>query len=331
MVTDDDGRYAFTDLPAGLYSLSEKQPAACIDGLAQAGTIDGTTVGVAASSNQITTIDLPGTQSGVDYRFTETSLRPECIPNRILSTSVQPVGSTNWKKMIRDTMARAESASGSATAAASPAGTTRVATPAAQPPTVAYAVRAAPVSRSAQIPLARATASVAPAGQPPADAGVSTSGQPAGPLTTDQLRFIVNQAIADWAAAGLSGAMLDRLRGVDFAVADLPGSQLGWTEDDHVVLDRDGAGYGWFVDATPAQDEEFQRVRPGGQLQAIDPAVIGRMDLLSVVEHELGHIAGLVDLDSALDDLMSSSLSKGIRRKVSVADVDAVFAAYYGR
>jgi hypothetical protein len=54
------------------------------------------------------------------------------------------------------------------------------------------------------------------------------------------------------------------------------------------------------------------------------------MDLLTVVEHELGHIAGLGDLDASLDDLMSASLGTGIRRKVSASDVDAVFASYAG-
>ena len=65
-------------------------------------------------------------------------------------------------------------------------------------------------------------------------------------------------------------------------------------------------------------------------MQAVDSRALDRMDLLTVVEHELGHVAGLGDLDSSLYDLMSSSLSKGIRRQVSVSDVDAVFAGYDG-
>ena len=63
-------------------------------------------------------------------------------------------------------------------------------------------------------------------------------------------------------------------------------------------------------------------------MQAIDPRAVDRIDLLTVVEHELGHVAGLGDLDPSLCDLMSSSLSMGIRRQVSVSDVDAVFAGY---
>ena len=54
------------------------------------------------------------------------------------------------------------------------------------------------------------------------------------------------------------------------------------------------------------------------------------MDLLTVVEHELGHVAGLGDLDSSPYDLMSDTLTKGVRRKVGVADIDAVFATCYG-
>ena len=64
----------------------------------------------------------------------------------------------------------------------------------------------------------------------------------------------------------------------------------------------------------------------GGQLQAVDARAVDRMDLLTVVEHELGHAAGLRDLDPSLADLMSSSLGQGIRRQVSASDVDAVFA-----
>ena len=52
------------------------------------------------------------------------------------------------------------------------------------------------------------------------------------------------------------------------------------------------------------------------------------MDLLTVVEHELGHVLGLNDLDASLNDLMSSTLSDGVRRNISVSDIDAVFAVY---
>ena len=49
---------------------------------------------------------------------------------------------------------------------------------------------------------------------------------------------------------------------------------------------------------------------------------------LTVVEHELGHIAGLGDLDASVNDLMSGQLSTGIRRNASHQDaVDAALAS----
>src|SRR3990172_5137783 len=92
-----------------------------------------------------------------------------------------------------------------------------------------------------------------------------------------------------------------------------------------VHLDQDAAGRGWFVDPTPSVDEEFTTTANSDQLRAVDSRAVDHMDLLTVVEHELGHIAGLGDLESSLDDLMSSMLSKGVRRSVSVSNVDAVF------
>ena len=53
-----------------------------------------------------------------------------------------------------------------------------------------------------------------------------------------------------------------------------------------------------------------------------------RIDLLTVVEHELGHIVGLKDLDALTDDLMSGVLSIGVRRVPSHQDaVDAALAS----
>ena len=40
-------------------------------------------------------------------------------------------------------------------------------------------------------------------------------------------------------------------------VADLPGGLLGEAVGKTILIDRDAAGYGWFVDPTPADDLEF--------------------------------------------------------------------------
>jgi autotransporter-associated beta strand protein len=133
-------------------------------------------------------------------------------------------------------------------------------------------------------------------------------------LTQADLQPIIAEAIARWAAAGLDAATVARLSQVQFLIDDLDGCCLGKVEDDQIYLDLDAAGYGWFVDATPTSDEEYAPLPSTGQLQAIDPRALDRIDLLTVVEHELGHIAGFDDLDASADNVMAGILSAGIRR-----------------
>ncbi len=84
-----------------------------------------------------------------------------------------------------------------------------------------------------------------------------------------------------------------------------------------VVFDQDAAGHGWFVDPTPSQDEEF---RPDGSAVPGGPAS-GRIDLLTVALHELGHVAGLDDDDGSA--LMSATLGTGVRRASMLQEVFA--------
>jgi hypothetical protein len=139
-------------------------------------------------------------------------------------------------------------------------------------------------------------------------------------LTQSDLQPIVHAAIARWANAGLNAAAVQKLAQVQFVVGDLPGSYLGETEGNRVYVDVNAAGNGWFVDPTPAADEEFASSGSPQQLVAIDPKAVDRIDLLTVVEHELGHVAGLGDLDGAANDVMSGLLGTGIRRNASAAD-----------
>jgi hypothetical protein len=88
----------------------------------------------------------------------------------------------------------------------------------------------------------------------------------------------------------------------------------------------DAAGHGWFVDPTPAQDEEFDRHGSDGQLHAVDPRAVDRIDLLTVAEHEMGHVAGLDDLDPTATGLMGGKLGTGVRRDVGQAEIDALLA-----
>jgi hypothetical protein len=149
--------------------------------------------------------------------------------------------------------------------------------------------------------------------------GAATSRVATDTLQADQLQAIVDAAIAQWEAAGLCANAVETLRQVRVTVADLAGAQLGAARGDEVVIDRDAAGYGWFVDPTPMTDEEY-RTTASGSMQALDPASVDQIDLESVVLHELGHIAGLDDLASSAG-VMEYALRAGTRRLPSTADV----------
>jgi predicted Zn-dependent protease len=150
-----------------------------------------------------------------------------------------------------------------------------------------------------------------------ASANVST-------LTQAELQPIVSEAIARWTNAGLDATAVAKLTQAQFVISDLPGSYLGEADGDVIYIDGNAAGHGWFVDPTPAVDAEFTASSSATQLQAVSPRAIDRMDLLTVVEHELGHELGLSDLASSVGDLMSRTLSVGVRRNATQSD--AVFA-----
>ena len=152
-----------------------------------------------------------------------------------------------------------------------------------------------------------------PATPPLADSGPA--------LDEADLPAIVDAAHARFSLAGLSPELLAALSGVRFVVTDLGGDLLGLARSSTVYLDDDAAGRGWFVDYSPLLDEEF--FGDGATLTAVDGgAAAGRVDLLSVVLHELGHALGL-DHGTGL---MSDVLAAGVRRLPTAEDLDALFA-----
>ena len=144
-------------------------------------------------------------------------------------------------------------------------------------------------------------------------------------LTDSQLQPIISEAIARWTSAGLDAATIQKLTQVQFVIGDLPGSYLGEADGNRIYINTNAAGNGWFVDSTPALDEEFAASGSQQQLTAVDPRAADRIDLLTVVEHELGHVAGLSDIYASTDDIMDGVLGTGVRRKP--AHADAVLAA----
>jgi hypothetical protein len=130
----------------------------------------------------------------------------------------------------------------------------------------------------------------------PGDGGVS--------LSIDQLQAVTAEALGNWQAAGLSASQLAMLQGAQFDVTNLPSGWLGESLGNVIMIDATADGHGWSV---------------GGPMA-------GQVDLLTVVEHEMGHLLGLSDVTAGAGsaNLMSETLAPGMRRgpdgNVSLAD-----------
>ncbi|MBM4005276.1 MAG: phosphatase PAP2 family protein, partial [Planctomycetes bacterium] len=143
-------------------------------------------------------------------------------------------------------------------------------------------------------------------------------------LTQSELATAVDAAIARWVDAGLPESLArSALARKSVRIVDLPGNYLGLVAKDAILIDRDAAGRGWFVDPTPHDDSEFSGGDDSG------PAA-NRYDLQSVLAHELGHLFGLRDRRETHHEagLMSHELGVGERRTPNAKDVDAIFGKF---
>lgn len=131
-------------------------------------------------------------------------------------------------------------------------------------------------------------------------------------LTASQAQPLLTEAIARWRSAGFNVASLSN---INLRIADLPGTTLGQAQGNTITLDSNAAGWGWFVDKTPRNDLEFRL--PGNQGER------GKMDLLSVLMHETGHLLGRSHSEHGV---MAETLAAGMRSAPSIA-TDAAFLA----
>ncbi len=131
-------------------------------------------------------------------------------------------------------------------------------------------------------------------------------------LSQGDLEPLVSAAIDIWAGTGLTSSQVERLEQVDVRLANLQGSQLALTLGNTVLVDSNAANFGWFVDSTPYENEEFTFVAGAGFLSADDGIAAGRMDLLTTLLHEFGHVLGHGHGGSTLD-VMNALLGTGIR------------------
>jgi VCBS repeat-containing protein len=135
-------------------------------------------------------------------------------------------------------------------------------------------------------------------------------------LTDEELQGIVAEAVARWSeAVVLDESAQEQLSEVTFQIVDLSDLALGQATPEVVLIDVNAAGYGWYVDSTPADDLEFGLKLSELELMATDTSpAFGRMDLLTVVMHELGHVLGFEDIDPNAGALMSGTLDASTRR-----------------
>jgi hypothetical protein len=146
--------------------------------------------------------------------------------------------------------------------------------------------------------------------------GVAPGGSGAA-LSEQDLAGAVAGALGRLRAAGAGPALLGQLASATYVVAPLGGAELGQIDAGSriVRISANAAGYGWFVDPTPGQDEEFG---PGRPLAArLGGPAAGKMDLLTAVLEEMSQLAG------STGDPTAATLAAGIRR---VDALDQMFA-----
>jgi hypothetical protein len=160
-------------------------------------------------------------------------------------------------------------------------------------------------------------------------AGTAGPGAPAGTtINAAQVQSLVPAAIERWAEAGAPPSALAALAAESYVVDDLPAGELGWQNGNTIAIDADASGYGWFVDSTPNSDTEF------GLASANSPAQ-GRVDLLTVLMHEMGHVLGSYEDSDDANTVMSQELPVGVRRAPATvtgsgADIGSVSATPVG-
>ena len=127
-------------------------------------------------------------------------------------------------------------------------------------------------------------------------------------LVTPDLLHALPAAVAFWAERDAAAA--ERLSEVQVIIADLPETILGLGSFDSptIWLDRDAAGRGWAL--------------PGITSRAVSSQ---RIDLVTVIAHELGHLLGYPDQDTSRDPfhIMAGVLPVGLSRVPATLDRSA--------
>ncbi|MAX40074.1 MAG: hypothetical protein CME33_26330, partial [Gimesia sp.] len=150
-------------------------------------------------------------------------------------------------------------------------------------------------------------------------AGTQTS-----PLTQSVAETVLQTAV-DAVSPELSVEDQQKLASVNVEVVDLSGQTSGQVVANTIFLDINAAGFGWFVDETPADNSEFQYDSDLSLIALPGSEAAGLIDLWTVIQHELGHLLGYTHAD---EGLMEATLDPGERRLPDwTGEADEFFAS----
>ena len=135
-------------------------------------------------------------------------------------------------------------------------------------------------------------------------------------LTYADVEPVLAAAVAHWSAVDVTAA--EQLAQIQVIIADLPERILGLGSHSQptIWLDVDGAGLGWYL----APEMEARGVAELIVASEPMPPEVNlpttRVDLLTTVIHELGHVLGYEDLEPEREptSVMTAMLEPGVRR-----------------